>query len=78
MVLLLLAVCFTLFRSGTGKLDWITLNIPWTLIQTFFNVLLLLVLRLRRIFYPRFYPFHLFSILILEIGPVFSLLNVQC
>ena len=36
-------------------------------------------LRLRRIFYPRFYPLHLFfPILILEKEPVFSLLNVQC
>ena len=35
-------------------------------------------LRLQRIFYPGFYPLHLFPILNLEKEPVFSLLNVQC
>ena len=35
-------------------------------------------LRLRRIFYPRFYPLHYFPILILEKEPVFSLLSVEC
>ena len=34
-------------------------------------------LRLRRIFHPRFYPLHLFS-LIPEKEPVFPFFNVQC
>ena len=34
-------------------------------------------LRLRRIFYPRFNPLHLF-ILILEKVPLFTILNIQC
>ena len=36
-------------------------------------------LRLRRIFYPKFYPLHIFSYLnSWEKEPVFSILNVQC
>ena len=35
-------------------------------------------LRLRRIFYPRFYTLHLFTYLQFEKEPVFCLLNVQC